>query len=138
MGLKYALVLALIAGLLEVVPIVGPYLGAVPAVLVALTQDVRLALVVSVYIVVIQLVEGYVLVPRVMAKTVGVSPLTVVLGLLVGATLGGLSGALVAVPVAAALQVILQHLLAPDEEPAAEVQDSGRADPAAAAAPGRS
>jgi predicted PurR-regulated permease PerM len=114
MGLKYPLVLGLLAGLLEIVPLVGPWLGAVPAILVALTQDVRLALFVGVYLLVIQNVEANVLVPRVMQRAVGISPLTVILGLLVGAELGGVAGALVAVPVAAALQVIVQRLVLPD------------------------
>ena len=120
MGLKYALVLAILAGLLEIVPLVGPWLGAIPAILVALTQDVRLALLVAVYILVIQLVEGNVLVPRVMERTVGVSPLMVVVGILVGAALGGIPGALGAVPTAGALQVILKHLLLLDPDAAPE------------------
>jgi predicted PurR-regulated permease PerM len=111
MGLRYALVLAVIAGLLEVVPMVGPFLGAVPAILVALSQEVRLAIFVAVYIAIIQIVESNLLVPRLMARATGVSPLTVVMGLLIGTTLGGISGALIAVPVAAATQVILLHLL---------------------------
>jgi predicted PurR-regulated permease PerM len=117
-GLKYALVLGIVAGLLEVVPLVGPYLGAIPAILVALTQDVQLALWVALFNLVIQLLEGYVLVPRVMSHTVGVSSLTVVLGLLVGAALGGVPGALVAVPLAAVAQVVLKHLLMLDPEAA--------------------
>jgi hypothetical protein len=116
LGLRYALLLALIAGLLEVVPIVGPYLGAIPAILVALTQDVQLAVYVALFTLVIQLVEGNVLVPRVMAQTLGVSSPTVVLGLLVGAALGGTPGALVAVPVAAAVQVVVKHLVMLDPE----------------------
>jgi predicted PurR-regulated permease PerM len=120
LGLKYALVLAIVAGLLEIVPIVGPYLGAIPAILVALTQDVQLAFWVALFNLVIQLVEGNVLVPRVMERTVGVSSLTVVLGLLVGAALGGIAGALIAVPLAAAAQVVLKHLLLLDPEAAPE------------------
>jgi predicted PurR-regulated permease PerM len=119
LGVKHALVLALLAGLLEIVPILGPYLGAIPAILVALTQDVWLAVYVALFNLVIQVVEGNVLVPRIMEKTVGVSSLTVVLGLLVGAALGGIPGALVAIPLAAAAQVILKHvvLLDPDAAP---------------------
>lgn len=116
LGVKYALVLALIAALLEIVPVVGAFLGAVPAILVALTQDVQLALLVALFNLVVQFVEGNVLVPRVMEKTVGVSSLTVVLGLLVGAALGGIAGALVAVPLAAIAQVILKHVVLLDPE----------------------
>lgn len=120
MGLKYALVLAILAALLEIVPLVGPWLGAIPAILVALTQDVRLAVVVGVYILVIQLVEGNILVPRVMGHTVGISPLIVIVGILVGAALGGIPGALVAVPLAAAGQVILRRLLQVDDVAASD------------------
>jgi predicted PurR-regulated permease PerM len=134
LGLRYALLLALIAGLLEVVPIVGPYLGAIPAILVALTQDVQLAVYVALFTLVIQLVEGNVLVPRVMAQTVGVSSLTVVLGLLVGAALGGIPGALVAVPVAAAVQVVIKHLVLLDPEVAPEDAAAREAVVASAAA----
>jgi predicted PurR-regulated permease PerM len=123
-GLNYALVLAIVAGLLEIVPLVGPWLGAVPAILVALGQDVRLAVVVAIYILIIQQIEGNVLVPRVMNLTVGVSPLTVILGILVGAALGGIAGALVAVPLAAAIQVVLRHLVRPDEPPITDVSDT--------------
>jgi predicted PurR-regulated permease PerM len=120
MGLKYAAVLAILAALFEIVPLVGPWLGAIPAILVALTQDVRLAVAVTVYILIIQQIEGNILIPRIMEKTVGISPLTVILGILVGAALGGIPGALVAVPLAAALQVVLRHVLRSDDSPAAE------------------
>src|SRR4029078_4500868 len=116
----YALVLAILAGLFEIVPLVGPWLGAIPAILVALTQDARSAFVVAVYILVIQLIEGNVLVPRVMERSVGISPLIVIVGILVGAALGGVPGALVAVPLAAALQVILRHTLGSEDNAAAQ------------------
>jgi predicted PurR-regulated permease PerM len=124
MGLNYALVLAILAGLLEIVPLVGPWLGAIPAILVALGQDVRLAVMVAVYILIIQQIEGNVLVPRVMNLTIGVSPLIVILGILVGAALGGIAGALVAVPLAAAIQVVLRHLVRPDEPPMVDGPDA--------------
>lgn len=114
LGLKYALVLGLLAALFEIVPLVGPWLGAIPALLVAAMQDVKLALIVGVYLLIIQNVEANVLVPRVMARTVGVSSLVVLLGILIGATLGGIGGALVAVPLAAAIQVVLRHVVATD------------------------
>lgn len=110
LGLPSALLLALIAGLAEAVPIVGPALGAAPAVLVAVAikPDV-LPLVVIAYAV-IQLVESNVLVPIVMRNAIGVSPLLIILSLLVGAALGGLTGALVAVPVMAGLEAVLERL----------------------------
>lgn len=118
-GLKYALVLGLLAGLLEIVPLVGPWLGSIPPLLVALMQDPKLALMLGVYLLMIQNIEANVLVPRVMHKAVGISPLVVLLGILVGATLGGIPGALVAVPLAAAIQVVLRHTIAADPTAAA-------------------
>jgi predicted PurR-regulated permease PerM len=117
-GLPNPILLAVAAGLLEIVPMLGPVLASAPAVLVALTIDPTKALVVVGYAVVIQQLENNVLLPRVMRHTVGVSQLSVVLGLLIGAALYGLMGALLAVPVAGALQVILTHVLGTDDPPA--------------------
>ncbi len=110
LGLPSALLLALIAGLAEAVPIVGPALGVGPAVLVALAIKPEVLLLVVIAYVVIQLVESNVLVPIVMRNAIGVSPLLIILSLLVGTALGGLFGALVAVPVAAALEAVLERL----------------------------
>lgn len=110
-GLPNPAVLGLAAALLEFVPMIGPFLAFAPAVLVALAIDPTLALKVIAYAFVIQQIESNVLVPRVMGHTVGISPLTVLLGILVGSVLYGLPGAFLAVPIAGALQVILAHLL---------------------------
>ena len=93
-----ALLLGLIAALTEAIPIVGPLLGAIPAVLVATTVSPELALIVAGVYIVLQLIEGSVLVPLVMRNTVGISPLLVLLSVLVGAAVGGFIGALLAVP----------------------------------------
>ncbi len=110
LGVKFWLLLGLFAALAEIVPIAGPYIGTIPAVLVALTQSTHLAVVVTLYGVVVQLLENNVLVPRIMGHSTGISPLTVILGILIGTTLLGLPGALLAVPVAAAAQVLLTDL----------------------------
>jgi predicted PurR-regulated permease PerM len=112
LGVPSALLLALIAALAEAIPIVGPLLGAIPAVLVAATVSPELALVVAVVYVVLQFLEGNVLVPMVMRNTVGISPFLVIISLLVGGAVGGMVGALLAVPVAAALEVVLEGLQA--------------------------
>ena len=128
LGVKYWPALALIIGIAEVIPLVGPYIGTAPAVLVALTQGgndglpallgmgdfgglVRALLVVA-FAFLLQTVEGNVLVPRVMKNSVGISPLTVIVAILLGATLAGLAGALVAVPLAGAIQVVMSDLKA--------------------------
>ena len=110
LGLPSALLLALIAGIAEAVPIVGPALGVGPAVLVAIAIKPEVLLPVVIAYVVIQVVESNVLVPIVMRNAIGVSPLLIILSLLVGTALGGLFGALVAVPVVASLEAILERL----------------------------
>ena len=112
LGLPSPAVLGVLAGLFEIIPMIGPFLAFAPAVLVALaTVDPTRALMVVGYALVIQQIESNVLVPRVMGRTVGVSPLTVMLGILLGGALAGLPGAFLAVPAAGALQVVLAHVL---------------------------
>lgn len=108
LGLPSALLLGLIAGLCEAIPLVGPLAGAIPALLVAATVSPETALAVAVVSVLIQFVEGNVLVPMVMRNAVALSPLLVLLSLLVGAAVAGLAGALIAVPVMAAIEVVLE------------------------------
>lgn len=114
LGVPSALLLGLIAALTEAVPIVGPVFGAIPAVLVASTVSPELALTVAAAYLVIQVIEGNVLVPIVMRNTIGISPFLVIVSLLVGGAVGGIIGALFAVPVAAALVVVLERLQARD------------------------
>jgi predicted PurR-regulated permease PerM len=96
--------------LAEVIPIVVPFIGAIPAVLVATTiSPETVVLTIAVYLA-IQAVEGNVLVPMIMRNTVGLSPFLVLVSLLVGGTVGGILGAIVAVPVVAGVTVILDRL----------------------------
>jgi predicted PurR-regulated permease PerM len=126
-GLPAALLLALIAALMEVVPIVGPLLGAVPAVLVATTISSETALVTMGVYLLLQIIEGNVLVPIVMRNSVGLSPFLVLLSLLLGGTAGGILGAIVAVPIVAGITVVLERLQ--DRDTPVPI------DPAAAAVP---
>ncbi|HYH92333.1 MAG TPA: AI-2E family transporter [Candidatus Saccharimonadales bacterium] len=112
LGLPGALLLGLIAAITEAIPIVGPLLGAIPAVLVAATVSPELAVVVAIMYLVVQFIEGSVLVPIVMRNTIGISPLLVLLSLLIGTAAGGLVGAFLAVPVAASIEIILSRLQA--------------------------
>ena len=112
LGLPGALLLGMIAALTEAIPIVGPLLGAIPAILVATTVSPQLAVVVAGVYIVLQLLEGSVLVPVVMRNTIGISPLLVLLSLLVGGAAGGLVGAFLAVPVAASIEIVLSRLQA--------------------------
>ncbi|TAK24403.1 MAG: AI-2E family transporter [Chloroflexota bacterium] len=107
LGLPSPVLLATFAAVAEMVPMVGPFLAFLPAVLIAFTISPGTALAVLAFALVFQQIEGNVLVPRVMSHAAAISPLTVMLGILVGLTLYGLPGAFLAVPVAAALQVIV-------------------------------
>ena len=111
LGVPYFYVLALIAGIGELIPIVGPVLAAIPAVAVAFSEGPALALGVGLFFIVQQQVENHVLVPKVMSRQVGISPVVVIMALLIGGSLLGIVGAILAVPTAAILQVLLQELL---------------------------
>ena len=120
-GLENPLLLGAIAGVAEAVPLVGPALGAVPALLVALTSDSpEKALLVAVVYIAIQLLEGNVLVPMVMRSSIGVPPFVVVASLLIGAAVAGIMGAFLALPIAAALVVILERAQARETSVALE------------------
>lgn len=116
LGLPNPIFLAVLAGLCEIIPMVGPFLAFLPALFVAVTVDPSKALVLVPVALVIQQVEGNVLIPRIMSHSVGISPLTVVVGILIGSILYGPAGAFLAVPVAAAIQVILSDTLGPSLE----------------------
>lgn len=105
LGVPYALVLALAAGVLELVPLFGSIMAAVPAVVVAFIDAgaSKALMVIALYVVVNQL-EGNIVQPLVVQKILGVSPLVVILAIIIGAQLGGFLGIVIAVPIAAAVQ----------------------------------
>ncbi|MGH2459569.1 MAG: AI-2E family transporter [Chloroflexota bacterium] len=107
LGLPYAVVLGVLAGLFELVPMFGPVLGAAPAVAVALFMPFPTVISVIVYFVIVQQVESNVLGPRITGHAVGLHPLGALFALLAGFQLAGLLGALVAVPVAGIIWVLL-------------------------------
>jgi predicted PurR-regulated permease PerM len=110
-GLPNALVLAFLAGLMEAVPMVGPVLGAIPAALVALSIAPSKLLWVVVATVIIQQVENAVLVPRVMRKAVGVNPFVSLLAIFAFSSFFGIAGALMAIPMAAIIQLLFERFL---------------------------
>ncbi len=105
--------LGIFAGIMEAIPIFGPFLGAAPAVLLGFTVSPIYPLLVAGVFLVIQQIESNTLVPVVMNRAVQLPPLGVVLALLVGGALQGVVGALLAVPVAAALQVLVLRVVVP-------------------------
>jgi predicted PurR-regulated permease PerM len=109
-GVPFALVLGLIAGIFEALPYVGPILGAIPAIIVALLSDPGSALWVAFAFFAIQQVENLVLVPRIAGESVKLHPAMVMVVLVVGNELAGFLGMLVAVPVTAVLRDVFKYL----------------------------
>ena len=109
--LPHAAALAVMAGLFEAIPLIGPTLGAVPAALVAFTVDPVLVLWVGLATLVIQVAENYILVPRVMDRSVGVHPFVTILSIAAFGAVMGIPGALLAIPLAALIQLLLEHFV---------------------------
>ena len=115
MGVPYFYVLALISAIGEMIPMIGPILAAIPAILVAATVSPGLAIGVAVFFIVQQQVENTVLVPKIMGRQVGLSAVTVIIALGMGGALLGVVGAILSVPTAAIVQVLFDELVARDE-----------------------
>ncbi len=111
LGLSFWPLLGLWAGITEIIPIVGPWIGGVPAVIVALTEGPQTALIVALVIIGMQSLENWFLVPRVMRGAVGLTPMTVFVAILAGTELMGVVGAVLAIPIAAGVQVVLTDLM---------------------------
>jgi predicted PurR-regulated permease PerM len=110
MGVPYFYVVALVAAVGETIPIVGPIIGGVTAVAVALTASPKLALMVGIYFVVLHQLEANILVPKIMERRVGVSPVAVMIALLIGGSLAGLVGAVLAIPTAAMISILIEDI----------------------------
>jgi predicted PurR-regulated permease PerM len=111
LGVPYFYVLALVSAIGEMIPVVGPIFAAIPSILVALSVSPKTSLFVILFFIAQQQIENHLLVPKVMERQVGVSPVTVIVALLIGGALLGILGALLAVPTAAIIQVIVAEIL---------------------------
>ncbi len=109
-GLDFALPLAVLAGMFEIIPTIGPFLGAIPAVIVALNTSVPLGVTVIIIYFIIQMLESNLLVPKIMQHAVGLNPLIVLLGIIIGGELLGIGGALLSVPFIALVVVIYNNI----------------------------
>lgn len=134
LGVEGALILAVVAAIAVIIPIIGPFLALVPPVLVALTQSPLLALLTFIILFVFQQVEMNILGPLIFQRTVNIHPAAVLLALLIGGALLGAVGALIAVPVAAAISVALDEWRYPDTPPAATGALADQADVSSARA----
>ncbi len=112
LGVKYALMLAILAGIFEIVPMVGPIFAGALSVAVALNQSAGLALTVLIFFVILQQVEAHLLVPLVMRRSVNVHPVIVIVAILIGEQLAGVPGMLLAVPAAVVFQEVADDWVA--------------------------
>lgn len=116
LGIPFSAVLAVVVGLLALLPIVGTVVGAVIVTLVALSVGWVTALIALGYYIAYHVFEAYILSPRIMHRAVGISPIVVILAVLAGGTLLGVIGALIAIPVAAGLSLIYEQVLVPRQQ----------------------
>lgn len=108
--LKYALLLGIVAMLLEIIPIAGPVLSAIPGVILAFAQSPTLGVWVLIFYIVVQQIESHVFAPLILGKTLGLNPITVIIALLIGGKVAGILGIILAVPVAVVIVEILDDL----------------------------
>lgn len=114
LGIPYALPLAILAGILEIIPSLGPIVAAVPAIVIGLGISPLMGLAAAALAFLVNQLENYLLVPKIMEKSVGVSPFAVLLSLAIGAKIAGIVGVLVSVPVLITVQVLLKEYLEKD------------------------
>ncbi|MBC7373661.1 MAG: AI-2E family transporter [Frankiales bacterium] len=116
LGVDYPLALAMLVFLTGLIPLIGATIGAVIITMVALFTSVKVGIIVAVYYVIYQQIENYVLYPRIMKRSVDVSPAATVVAVLIGGSLLGVLGALLAIPIAAAVQLVLKEVIAPRQD----------------------
>jgi predicted PurR-regulated permease PerM len=112
-GIPYALLLGLLIAILDLIPVVGSTIGGILVALVALTVSPGLAIATAVFYIVYRFVEDYVLTPRIMSRTVDVPGLVTVVATVIGGTLLGIIGALIAIPVAAGIKLVVEEVTLP-------------------------
>jgi predicted PurR-regulated permease PerM len=122
---RFAVLLAVIAGVLELLPIIGPILAAVPAILIAATAGVEAAGAAFLLYLAIQQLENYLLVPKIQGDATNLHPSVVMLALILGGSVGGLLGAILALPVTAAARDVYRHLFARLSVPVAMPSSGG-------------
>jgi predicted PurR-regulated permease PerM len=143
--LPFWLIVGIIAGIFNMIPLIGPWVGAIPGVIIALTtRDFGTAVGVVIVMAGAQQIDNHFITPKVMQRTVSLHPVVVILALVAGGTIGGFLGLLLAVPAAASLKIILGHLwrtyvlgepydpteLPPDELEPGDLEDAASADEA--------
>lgn len=114
--MPYPLALALLIAVTDLIPLVGATIGAAVATLLAFAVSIPVGIGVGVWFLLYQQFESYLLYPRIMKRSVDVSSVTTVVAILIGASLLGVLGALLAIPIAAAIQLVLEEVVVPRQE----------------------
>lgn len=109
-GVPYPLVLALLAGFAEWIPIIGPIVGATPAIILASLISVPLAIKVAIFYICVQLIDGQIIMPKVFGRVISLHPLIIIAVIFIGGSLYGVKGMMLAVPVTAVLQIVAGEL----------------------------
>lgn len=115
-GVPYPVALALVVAITDLIPLIGATLGAIVVSTVAFVHDVKTGFVVAIFYLIYQQVENYVLYPRIMKRSVDVSPAATIVAVLIGGSLMGVVGALLAIPTAAAVQLVMVEVVLPRQE----------------------
>jgi predicted PurR-regulated permease PerM len=111
LGIPFALPLSILAGIMEIIPFLGPVIAAVPPILIGFGISPVIGIVTIAIIFLIHEIESYALVPKVMEKSAGVSPLITLIALVVGLKLAGIVGAIISIPVVITIQVLTKYFL---------------------------
>lgn len=110
-GMQYALLLACIVAVFNIIPYMGPFFGAAPAIIMATTISMKMVLFVAIVNMVVQILESNVISPQVVGRTLHLHPMSIIFALLVGGELAGIVGMILAVPILAVLKVIVHHMM---------------------------
>ena len=110
LDIPYPLVIGLLAGIVEMVPLIGPIIGAIPPILLGLLQGTTVMLQVILFYIIVQQVDGHFVMPKLMGSIIDVHPVAIIAGVLIGGHLYGVVGMMIAVPLVAVFQIILRHM----------------------------
>ncbi len=110
MDIPYPLVIGLLAGMVEMIPLIGPIIGAIPPVLLGLLQGTAVMVKVIIFYVIVQQLDGHFFMPKLMGTIIDVHPVAIIAGVLIGGQLFGILGMMISVPLVAVLQILLRHM----------------------------
>jgi len=109
LGIPHALPLGILAGLLEIIPYIGPILAAIPVIIIGLSISPWMGMATAIFVFLVQQLENYLLVPKIMQKSVGVNPIVTLIALSIGFRIAGVAGVIISVPLLITIQVIMKQ-----------------------------